>query len=174
MNDEFNKLREIVERATAAGKRVPDDLDADTVALRRGWLKLGQLIEQDIQSDETRDDAQLGIEMAEFGRVIGTPADSNLARTRRFRAWSYVLRAAASLLIGVGLAFAFRFFSAERPQNGPMPIVKNSDPANQPIVPIVHPPDDGDELVVLNDDSVKRITSLSRATMVVVVPFSLF
>lgn len=191
MNEEPNKLREIVERATAPGKRIPGDLDAETASLRRGWLELGRLIEDDVQSGGRHNDTKLGAEFAGFERAISAApnginaapmAASSLGRAssgkipahRRSRVWSYLLMAAASLLIGVGLAVAFRFMPNQRPQQDPTPVATDIGPKNQLHEPVVKSPDDGDELIALTDDSVKRITSLSRATMVVVVPFSLF
>ena len=141
---------------------MPDDLDAETASLRRGWLELGKLIEQDIRSDETGDDAQPGIELAEFGQVLSAlpdrtiaaaasmrpgdrvPATPSPAFPRRSHAWSYMLMVAASLLIGVGLAFAFRFFSIASPRPSPTPMSRRVIRRRADRLVAKHWPDDGD------------------------------
>ena len=45
MNEDTKKLEQQMERATAAGDRIDDTLDAETASLREGWLALGKLIE---------------------------------------------------------------------------------------------------------------------------------
>ena len=45
MNEDTKKLEEQLEKATAEGDRMDGSLDAETVALREGWLALGRLIE---------------------------------------------------------------------------------------------------------------------------------
>lgn len=45
MNENIEKLEEQLEKVTAPGDCIDDSLDAETAAMREGWLALGRLIE---------------------------------------------------------------------------------------------------------------------------------
>lgn len=92
MNDETKRLQEMLERATAPGDALPEDLDAETAALREGWLALSQLL-TDAQSTTS--------EPWENWLVIPRP-------TRHWRPVRWAIAVAASLLIAAGLAVAYR------------------------------------------------------------------
>ena len=92
MNDETKRLREILERATAPGDEVPEDLDAETASLREGWLAFGRLL--------TEAQPTAG-EPWEDWKVTPRPA-----QRRRFL--GLAIAVAASLLIAAGLTMAYR------------------------------------------------------------------
>lgn len=92
MNDETKRLQEILERATAPGDEVPEDLDAETASLREGWLAFGKLL-------------------AEAQPTAGEPWESwkvtpRPVQQRRFL--GLAIAVAASLLIAAGLTIAYR------------------------------------------------------------------
>jgi hypothetical protein len=92
VNDETRRLQEILERATAPGDQVPEDLDAETAALREGWLAFGKLL-------------------AEAPPTAGEPWENwkvALRPVQRGRSLGLALAVAASLLIAVGLTIAYR------------------------------------------------------------------
>jgi hypothetical protein len=92
VNDETQRLREILERATAPGGEVPEDLDAETASLREGWLAFGRLL--------TEAQPTAG-EPWENWKVMPRPVQS-----RRFL--GLAIAVAASLLIAAGLTMAYR------------------------------------------------------------------
>ena len=53
MNDETEKLQEMLERATAPGPQLSAGLDPETASLRATWLALGRLLE-DVQPSARR------------------------------------------------------------------------------------------------------------------------
>lgn len=92
MNDETKRLQEMLERATAPGDALPEELDAETAALREGWLALSQLLT----------DAQ---------PATSEPWENWLVTPRPTRHWRpvrWAIAVAASLLIAAGLAVAYR------------------------------------------------------------------
>ena len=92
MNDEQQRLRKMLERATAPGHEMPADLDAETSSLREGWLALGKLL----------DDAQLAAgQSSRPWQVTLRPAP---------RRWPLAVAVviAASLLLAAGLTLAYR------------------------------------------------------------------
>ena len=92
MNDETRRLQEMLERATALGDEVPEDLDAETASLREGWLAFGKLLT----------DAQPAAgEAWENWQVTPRPV-------QRRRSLGLALAVAASLLIAAGLTTAYR------------------------------------------------------------------
>jgi len=84
VNDEPPKLREMLERATAPGSNLPDDLDAETASLRKTWLAFDSLLEG-----------------ASF--PSGEPFEGGRAAPRR-RRWplALALAVAASLMVAAG------------------------------------------------------------------------
>lgn len=92
MNDETKRLQEMLERATAPGDELPEDLDAQTAALRESWLALSKLL-TDAQSATS--------EPWEDWLVTPRP-------TRHWRPVRWAIAVAASLLIAAGLAVAYR------------------------------------------------------------------
>jgi hypothetical protein len=199
MNDETKKLRQIVERATAVGDRIPADLDAETASLRKTWLELGNLIERDMRSDSApAGDAaseleRAGAELAEFGRVLTAAphvaepstakAHVSAATVARRPVWTYVVAAvAASLLVAAGAFFWLHGMPAPQGQtnhelaNG-SGVKAPVEPGNNPNANLHQAPN---SLIVVADhpewnESVnKGVTVVSRATMAVVVPLSLF
>jgi len=92
VNDETKRLQEILERATAPGDEVPEDLDAETASLREGWLAFGRLL--------TEAQPTAG-EPWEDWKVTPRPA-----QRRRFL--GLAIAVAASLLIAAGLTMAYR------------------------------------------------------------------
>jgi len=136
MNDETNKLREIVERATATPRidddNVPQDLDAETLALRSGWLQLGKLIEEEVKSG------------AGHICIHERCAAKRPAVVRRGQAgWSlWIAVSAASLLVALGIAFAMQFFGGpHQPQKNLPPIAGSDAPPKQPAAPgVAHTP----------------------------------
>lgn len=128
MNEEAKKLREIVERATAAPD-IPDDelpqaLDAETAALRSGWLQLGKLIEEEVKSG------------ARHNRNYDRCAAKRPATVHRGQAgWSlWIAVSAASLLVATGIAFAVRFLGgAHEPQKNLPQIAGSNVPPKQPV-----------------------------------------
>ncbi len=92
MNDDTKRLQEMLERATAPGDALPEDLDAETAALREGWLALSKLLT----------DAQSGTSEP-WENWLVTPRP-----TRHWRPIRWALAVAASLLIVAGLAVAYR------------------------------------------------------------------
>jgi hypothetical protein len=132
MNEEAKKLREIVERATAA-QDIPDDelpqaLDAETAALRSGWLQLGKLIEEEVKSG------------ARHNRNYDRCAAKRPATMHRGQAgWSlWIAVSAASLLVATGIAFAVRFLGgAHEPQKNLPQIAGSNVPPEQPVAPAV-------------------------------------
>jgi len=92
VNDETKRLREILERATALGDEVPEDLDAETASLREGWLAFGRLL--------TEAQPTAG-EPWENWKVTPRP-------TQRRRFLGLAIAVAASLLIAAGLTMAYR------------------------------------------------------------------
>jgi HAMP domain-containing protein len=138
MNDQEKNLRDIVERATAAGDDLPHDLDAETASLRDGWLQLGRLIEQDVQSGG----AHVGNRTSE--RVDRALPDSRspLSNSRRRPpAWLFWIAAcAASLLVAAGVVFAWRSLGGpHQPRANLQQIVASKDPAKQPTEAVVVP-----------------------------------
>ena len=144
MNEETKKLRDeklrdIVERATAAADDAPDDLDAETASLREAWLHLGKLIERDVRSNQVH---------VCNGQSCGRRAIADVSRvrlrrafrrghlpfagcSRRSRIWLAAL--AASLLIAVGTAVALRSRSApHQPPSASPPIAGSEVAANKP------------------------------------------
>jgi hypothetical protein len=92
VNDETQRLQEILERATAPGDEVPEDLDAETAALREGWLTFGKLL-------------------AEAQPTAGEPWENWTVTPRPVQRWlslGLVIAVAASLLIAAGLTIAYR------------------------------------------------------------------
>jgi hypothetical protein len=126
MNEETKKLRELIERATAAPDILSHDLDAETESLRRGWLQLGKLIEE------------------ETG-ICGVPARNGHARmpqpaTRRTPAWPlWIAASAASLIVATGIALAVHFFGAHEPQKNLQQIAGRNEPPKRPAEPVVVP-----------------------------------
>lgn len=92
MNDETERLQEMLERATAPGDEVPEDLDAETVSLREGWLAFGRLLS---------DTQPTAAEPCENWKVTPRPV-------RRWRPLGMAIAVAASLLIAAGLTMAYR------------------------------------------------------------------
>jgi len=92
MNEETRRLQELLERATAPGNQMSDDLDAETSSLREGWLALSKLLEDArVAPDQPLDRWQVTL------------------RPAAQRRWFAVAAAlAASLLIAAGLTLAYR------------------------------------------------------------------
>jgi hypothetical protein len=136
MNDDATRLREIVERATAApdfdDNDLPQDLDAETAALRGGWLQLGNLIEEEVKSG------------ARHICIHERCAAKRTAAVHRAHAgWSpWLAVSAASLLVATGIAFAVRFFGGpHEPQKNLPPIAGSNVPPKQSAAPaVVHTP----------------------------------
>ena len=92
MSDDTRRLLEILERATAPGDEVPEDLDAETASLREGWLAFGKLL-------------------AEAQSTAGEPWENWTVTPRpvqRGRSLGLAIAVAASLLIAAGLTIAYR------------------------------------------------------------------
>lgn len=110
-NEEQQKLREMLERATAQGHEMPVDLDAETSSLREGWLALGKLLE----------DAQLAAgQSSETWQVTLPPAR---------RRWPLAVAAAiaASLLLAAGLTLAYRLRVGSNPLQPSVPTLAHDD-----------------------------------------------
>jgi hypothetical protein len=189
MNEDTKKLREIVERATASGDRISGDLDAETAALRQGWLEFGKLLQREMQAggslaDDTASELErAGAELAEFGRILATapntPAPSATStKSSRRSVWPKVVAVvAASLLVAAGAFFWFRALPASHPQstNDVVTVPTDKQPNSPvPVQPDVDPHQAPDFRIVENVSLDKGVTVVSRATMAVVVPLSLF
>jgi len=129
VNEEQRKLREIVERATAADDFPPDELDAEAASLRKGWLQLGRLIEEDVRSGGKHPGSR-HVASGNPSRVKVAPPAS---RSRQPK-WSFWLVAfAASLLVAAGVAFGLRFMNGVHgPQQDSLQVTRGNDPAKQP------------------------------------------
>ena len=71
MNEDIKILEEQLEKATAEGDRIDAALDAETVALREGWLALGRLIETAQHASGGPPDLQYPAEVAPARRRKG-------------------------------------------------------------------------------------------------------
>jgi hypothetical protein len=165
VNDETKRLQEILERATAPGDEVPEDLDAETAALREGWLAFGKLL-------------------AEAQPTAGEPWESWKVTPRPVqhgRTLRMVIAVAALLLIAVGLTLAYRLFDGSSGIQPNPPTIAQDDRVPAEIVeetPAVSPQPDievrqdlqiaavPDELEW--DDSLdEQITTLAQAAALV-------
>jgi hypothetical protein len=111
MNDQQQKLREMLERATARGDDMPADLDAETLSLRESWLALGKLLE----------DAQLAAgQSSETWQVTLRPTP---------RRWPLAVAAAiaASLLLAAGLTLAYRLLDGSNAVQPSAPTLAQDD-----------------------------------------------
>ena len=86
MNDETRELQHRLERATAAECLPQESLEPETASLREGWLALGQLIET----------AQ---------PALDRPLPLRRAGPKKTLRWRKAVAMAASLAIGVALAW---------------------------------------------------------------------
>jgi hypothetical protein len=100
MTEDNEKLCEILERATAPGTGLDDDLDPETKALRESWLRFGQLLETLPSLPVTLGEGQAYKSPLPLGEGQGVRAVPRSTRTRR-RLLSTAALAAASLLIGI-------------------------------------------------------------------------
>lgn len=92
MNDETERLRVMLERATVPGHEMPEDLDAETASLRESWLAFGRLLT----------DAQpVAGEAWEDRKVAPQPVPHR-------RSFGWTVAVAASLLIAAGITIAYR------------------------------------------------------------------
>ncbi len=111
MNDEAERLQEMLERATAPGNEVPEDLDAETASLREGWLAFGKLLA----------DAQpTAGEPRENWKVTSRPV-------QRWRSLGLAIAVAASLLIAVGLAAVYRLWDGSSGTQPNPPTIARDD-----------------------------------------------
>jgi len=162
VNDETKRLQEMLERATAPGDSLPEDLDAETAALRESWLALGKLLA----------DAQSATDEPWENWMI-TPRPQSHWRTVR---WAVAV--AASLLVAAGLAIAYRLQDGAGSVQPTPPVIAQDDQAApqsvKPAPAAVAQPDAEDpqdtQLAAVPDelrwdDSLDdRITSLAQAT----------
>lgn len=111
MNDESRRLQEMLERATEPGDEMPADLDAETAALREGWLALGKLLEDSpFASAEPLDRWQATPRPAPQRRRLGV-----------------AVAIAASLLIAAGLTLAYRLLDGSNPGQPNAPTLARDD-----------------------------------------------
>lgn len=117
MNDEMRALQARLEKATARGGAGGSDLDAETAALREGWLALGQIIE----NAEAGLDPSFALNRCEetgtgsLPRAVSPklPLDDSepvsvSSRRRRVRLLPLMIAAAAVLLVAVTVAWQLR------------------------------------------------------------------
>ena len=83
MNEDTKKLEEQLERATAEGGRMDDSLDAETAALREGWLALDRLIETAQTASGGPPDLQLPVVAARRRTTVGQKTLAGLAAPGR-------------------------------------------------------------------------------------------
>jgi hypothetical protein len=118
----------MLEDATAVGDEAPAGLDPETAALRKGWLRLSQLIECDSAARprfQVSDIAGHPLPIAEWIEPQNE-FTSSIERRRKFR-WSRWIAAAtaASLLVAGGVAATLILIDG---LNGPQPALRNNPP----------------------------------------------
>jgi hypothetical protein len=101
MSEDINKLRQMLERATAVEDASVGELDQETVALREAWLSFGQLLEAAGPRDGAAVELpqQLAYELSQYKDIAFAKA---VPRRARPYSWSLSVGVlvAASLLMG--------------------------------------------------------------------------
>jgi hypothetical protein len=121
MKDELETSLQVLEEATAAGKRPAEPADAEFAPLREAWLALGEIL-----------DAAQPNDTAFLSRVVERKSEINMATVRR--RWHGSLMAAlvaASLLVAVATLWLAGF--GNRPSGGAGP--QQMANANQQVAP---------------------------------------
>jgi hypothetical protein len=96
MNQDHDKLLEILEQATAPRSEPEGRLDSETASLREGWLALGQLLEGAEPSAEL-------------------PMPLPTLRPARKRGWHLAIIAAVAASLLIGMVTAWRFRATNQP-----------------------------------------------------------
>jgi hypothetical protein len=186
MNNERQKLREIIERATATSDAANDDppreFDAETASLRQYWLQLGKLIEEDILAsgscassdfascdcagDARSCNAHFASERVENRDYMRSAPSA--ARRRPARSFWLTAAVAGSLLVATGVALAVRILDgAHKPEANSRQIAGIDNPITQPAATAVLPERQpkGDSLAAVAPPSpARRLGSGTGAT----------
>jgi hypothetical protein len=140
VNDEPNKLHEMLDRATAPTDQNPSGLDPETASLREVWLALGNLLEAN---------------SANSPNVVPSVSPSTFSvPTHRWRIHGW-LALAATILILAGLAALYFRPVANEPVGKDLPVA-------------VHPDDEAETYsnqLAWNDSLDDEINAIGEATL---------